>query len=198
MKISEWPNAPQWLRDARTENADVEISESGYVTWRGGTWHGGYWHGGYWRGGDWLGGTWWGGDWRGGTWHGGDWLGGDWRGGTWWGGDWLGGNWLGGTWLGGYWRGGDWLGGDWLGGDWRGGKVNEIEGAKVIITFAHCDGWPKTLVDVNGEAWILAGCRWFNFADARKHWAGREDRIMTRALLHGAYHLAKHMGLKCE
>ncbi len=128
MKISEWPNAPQWLRDARTENADVEISESGYVTWRGGTWHGG----------------------------------------------------------------------DWWGGDWLGGKVNEIEGAKVIITFAHCDGWPKTLVDVNGEAWILAGCRWFNFADARKHWAGREDRIMTRALLHGAYHLAKHMGLKCE
>ncbi len=121
MKISECPNAPQWLRDAKTENADVEVLTSGWVIWNSG---------------------------------------------------------------------------NFLGGDFLGGSVNGVEGAKVIITFCHCDGWPKTLVDRDGEAWILAGCRWFNFADARKHWKGREDRVMTRAFLHGAYRLAKHMGLK--
>ena len=57
-------NAPQWLKDADTDNARVEVSSSGFVTW-----HGGVWHGGVWRGGEWLGGTWLGGTWLGGTWH---------------------------------------------------------------------------------------------------------------------------------
>lgn len=39
---SKWP---QWLKDARTENAQVEIC-AGRVIWRGGEWHGGVWHGG--------------------------------------------------------------------------------------------------------------------------------------------------------
>ena len=58
MKISECKNAPQWLIDAKTENANVEIDDSGYVTWYGGTWCGGTWCGGTWCDGTWRGGTW--------------------------------------------------------------------------------------------------------------------------------------------
>ena len=84
MKISELKNAPKWLIEANTENADVEMDD-GIVVWRGGDWRGGVW-----RGGDWRGGDWWGGDWRGGVWRGGVWRGGDWRGGVWRGGVWRG------------------------------------------------------------------------------------------------------------
>ena len=64
MKISELTNAPQWLLDADTRDADVEIKD-GIVIW----------HGGDWLGGDWWGGVWLGGDWHGGVWRGGDWWG---------------------------------------------------------------------------------------------------------------------------
>jgi hypothetical protein len=80
MKISELNNAPQWLIDARTENADVGFID-GRVVWRGGDWRGGVWRGGDWRGGVWLGGVWRVGDWHGGVWHGGVWRGGVWHGG---------------------------------------------------------------------------------------------------------------------
>ena len=49
---------PQWLKDAVTENADVEITKFGTVIWRGGVWLGGVWRGGEWRDGVWLGGEW--------------------------------------------------------------------------------------------------------------------------------------------
>ena len=49
MKISELKNAPKWLIEANTENADVEMDD-GIVVWRGGDWWGGDW-----RGGDWWG-----------------------------------------------------------------------------------------------------------------------------------------------
>lgn len=74
-------NAPQWLKDAKTENAVVEIEVSfgiEIVIWKSGTWRDGVW-----RGGTWLGGVWRGGEWLGGTWRDGMWLGGTWRGGTW-------------------------------------------------------------------------------------------------------------------
>jgi hypothetical protein len=96
---SKWP---QWLINADTYNARVEITPSGRVIWLGGTWLGGEWHGGVWRGGEWLGGEWCGGEWCGGVWNNGVWRGGVWHGGTW----------DGGTWLGGEWHGGEWHGGD--------------------------------------------------------------------------------------
>jgi hypothetical protein len=46
---SKWP---QWLINADTYNARVEITPSGRVIWLGGTWLGGEWHGGEWHGGD--------------------------------------------------------------------------------------------------------------------------------------------------
>lgn len=44
MKISELKDAPQWLLDARTEYADVEII-NGVVHWYDGVWFGGEWRG---------------------------------------------------------------------------------------------------------------------------------------------------------
>lgn len=41
MKISELPNAPQWLLDATTENADVEYNPYGIVIWLNGDFRGG-------------------------------------------------------------------------------------------------------------------------------------------------------------
>jgi hypothetical protein len=49
---------PKWLRDAKTENADVIIKD-GQVIWCGGLWCGGAWWGGTWCGGEWRGGAWW-------------------------------------------------------------------------------------------------------------------------------------------
>ena len=40
---------PQWLKDADTRDADVEIGPLGVVVWRGGVWRGGVWRGGVWR-----------------------------------------------------------------------------------------------------------------------------------------------------
>jgi hypothetical protein len=90
MKISELPNAPDWLKEAKTENADVDW-KCGYIVWHGGVWRDGVWHGGVWHGGVWRGGVWHDGDWRGGDWYDGVWRDGVWHGGVWHGGDWLGG-----------------------------------------------------------------------------------------------------------
>ena len=60
MKISELKDAPQWLLDANTSNADVEwdCDKHNYVVWCGGEWRGGEWCDGVWRGGVWCGGVW--------------------------------------------------------------------------------------------------------------------------------------------
>ncbi len=122
---------PQWLRDADTRCAHVDITPNGRVIWhsgewRGGKWRGGVWHSGEWRGGEWCGGEWRGGvwrdgEWRGGVWRGGVWRGGEWRGGVWYGGEWHSGGWCNGVWRDGEWYGGVWRGGVWCGGEWRGG-----------------------------------------------------------------------------
>ena len=48
MKIKELENPPQWLLDADTQDADVNIIE-GAVHWYRGDWHGGTWYGGRWK-----------------------------------------------------------------------------------------------------------------------------------------------------
>ena len=65
--------APQWLRDARTENAVVRLDEYSVIVWESGNWLGGDFLGGDFRGGDFLGGYFRGGDFRGGLWRGGVW-----------------------------------------------------------------------------------------------------------------------------
>ena len=68
MKIEELENAPAWLLDAKTHNADVEII-NGVVHWRGGTWYDGTWCDGVWHSGTWYDGVWHDGEWWSGTWH---------------------------------------------------------------------------------------------------------------------------------
>lgn len=70
MKIEELKNAPQWLLDAKTHHADVEVI-NGVVHWRGGTWYDGEWWSGTWHDGVWYNGMWHGGTWHDGEWHGG-------------------------------------------------------------------------------------------------------------------------------
>lgn len=43
MKIFELKNAPQWLLEASTENANIEWDSDfhNYIVWRGGVWRGG-------------------------------------------------------------------------------------------------------------------------------------------------------------
>lgn len=94
MRIDELENAPKWLRDARTRNADVEIKNS-VVIWHDGLWLDGVWHGGVWYDGEWRGGVWFGGEWRCGEWYDGEWRDGEWRGGEWYDGVWHGGKLLG-------------------------------------------------------------------------------------------------------
>ena len=50
MKIKELENPPQWLLDANTAFADVEIID-GIVHWNGGVWRDGIWHNGVWKDG---------------------------------------------------------------------------------------------------------------------------------------------------
>jgi uncharacterized protein YjbI with pentapeptide repeats len=129
------------------------------------------------------------------TWNGGDFLGGNFRGGDFRGGDFLGGNFLGGNFRGGNFRGGNFLGGNFLGGNFLGGNVRGTRPTR-ILTLCHVDGCPKTLCAVNGVAFILAGCRWFTLAEARKHWSKREDRTTTFAMLRGIEAVAKQWKLK--
>lgn len=89
---------PEWLKNAKTENALVTI-ENGIVIWRGGDWHDGVWHDGDWHDGVWRDGVW-----HGGVWHGGVWCGGVWYSGVWYSGVWCGGVWRDGVWRDGVWR----------------------------------------------------------------------------------------------
>jgi len=81
MKISELVECPQWLLDAETSNADVEI-KNGWVIWNSGDFRGGDFLGGNFLGGNFRGGDFWGGDFRGGNFLGGNFRGGDFRGGN--------------------------------------------------------------------------------------------------------------------
>ena len=93
MRIEELEGAPNWLRYAHTENADVILNRLGQVVWLRRLWLGGsvvaaaMWHGGGGAAASWRGGVWHGGVWRGGEWYGGVWCGGEWHGGVWRGGD---------------------------------------------------------------------------------------------------------------
>jgi hypothetical protein len=94
-----------WLKDAKFENAIVDITKD-YFIWEDGIWKGGIWKWGTWKWGTWKDGTWEGGTWEGGTWEGGTWKWGVWKGGIWEGGTWEKGIWEDGIWEGGTWRGG--------------------------------------------------------------------------------------------
>ncbi len=120
MKIEELTNCPDWLKEAVTENADVEIID-GLVHWHSGTWNNGTWNDGTWKNGVWKGGIWKRGFWERGLWHNGTWLSGTWCSGTWISGIWEEGTWYNGTWERGLWHNGTWLSGTWKSGVWESG-----------------------------------------------------------------------------
>ena len=78
MKIEELENAPQWLLNANTHNASVDIID-GVVHWYDGSWFDGIWRGGIWHYGVWHNGVWKDGTWKDGIWHNGIFEGGTWR-----------------------------------------------------------------------------------------------------------------------
>lgn len=61
--ITDQSNWPQWLINAVTSDANVQII-NGMVVWHDGVWQDGVWYGGVWRGGEWYGGVWRGGVWQ--------------------------------------------------------------------------------------------------------------------------------------
>ena len=150
MKISELKNAPQWLIDADTLNADV-VWNGDIIQWRGGVWRGGEWRDGVWRDG---------------VWRDGEWCGGEWRDGEWCGGEWRDGVWCGGVWCGGVWRGGVWRGGEWRDGVWCGEKLTQplifLSGLKWVIQIS--------------DTRMQIGCELHAFAD----WAGFDDARIVK------------------
>jgi uncharacterized protein YjbI with pentapeptide repeats len=151
-------NAPQWLLDAKTENAEVDVTTSGWVTWNSGDFLGGdFW------GGNFLGGNFLGGNFRGGNFRGGDFWGGNFRGGNFLGGDFLGGNFLGGD----FW-GGNFRGGNFLGGNFRGGSV---KGNAALKLRAHVGLYPYQVTAAllaDGSRWVQMGCLWKSLEDWEK------------------------------
>lgn len=67
-------------------------------------------------------------------------------------------------------------------------------GVSDAIDLGHVEGYRKVLCNVQGVAYIGAGCRWFPLADAIEHWKYRNDRPLTRILMHSAVKIAKHKG----
>jgi len=155
-------NAPQWLKDATTENAVVEI-QYGWVIWLGGDFLGGDFRGGNFLGGDFRGGNFLGGNFRGGNFLGGNFLGGDF----------LGGNFLGGNFLGGDFRGGNFLGGNFLGGNFRGGNFlgGNFRGVQITALRAYSSLYRYQVgaaITPDGVRWVRMGCLWKTLAEWEK------------------------------
>ncbi len=179
MTIEELGNAaPTWLRIAETKDADVWLDKRGRVVWHQGEFLGGEFLGSEFRGGEFLGGAFLGGAFLGGAFRGGEFRGGEFRGGEF--------------------RGGAFLGGAFRGGEVWGDTVGKTIAPQRILTLTSVDGWPKTLCAVDGVAWLKAGCHLFTLADAYRHWADREDRRETYAMLAGISGVAEQWGLRPE
>jgi uncharacterized protein YjbI with pentapeptide repeats len=150
MKISDIKNAPEWLVLAKTENADVDITQYGWVIWNSGNF----------LGGDFLGGNFLGGDFLGGNFLGGDFLGGNFLGGNFLGGNFLGGNFRGGNFFGGDFLGGNFFGGDFFGGDFLGG-----------LMIPHC----KWVYGQDCDGKIIIGCKRKTIQEWEEWFAGTEE-----------------------
>ncbi len=160
MRISELKNCPEWLRDAITVDADVDIV-NGYVIWRGGDFLGGNFRGGNFLGGDFLGG-----DFLGGNFLGGNFLGGDFCGGDFCGGNFRGGDFRGGDFCGGNFRGGDFLGGNFLGGLTSGSNLKVV-----ALRSGHLGLYPYQVMSIlfeDGSRWVRMGCLFKSLKDWKK------------------------------
>ena len=69
-------------------------------------------------------------------------------------------------------------------------------GSSDAIDIGWADGYRKCIAQVNGIAYIGAGCRWFTLADALAHWSDKENRKLTMCLMRAAVAIADEKGWK--
>jgi len=152
MKISELTNAPEWLLDAITRNADVDIIDDNVV------WHKGVWLDGIWQNGIWENGTWRNGIWQNGKWFNGTWKNGTWKNGIWYSGFWLDGVWLSGTWKNGVWKNGVWEDGKWDKGTWISGVKRYWNNSKWPFYYSkkHIEIGCKTKTVIEWDEWFAS------------------------------------------
>lgn len=76
------------------------------------------------------------------------------------------------------------------------GAISRIgAGAKNPVDVGYADGWRKVVAQVDGVAYIGAGCKWFHLAAALKHWQSHEeDRRLTICLMKSAVAIAEMRG----
>ena len=70
------------------------------------------------------------------------------------------------------------------------------EGASDPIDLGSHEGYRKVIAQVDGVAYIGAGCRWFTLTEAASHWENRDDRPITKAMLVFAREIARIKGWK--
>jgi len=82
-------------------------------------------------------------------------------------------------------------------GEWAriGERASIGERAREAIDLGSYEGYRKAIAQIDGVAYIGAGCHWFTLEDAKKHWAGRAaDRPITQAMLVMASEIARLKG----
>jgi len=73
------------------------------------------------------------------------------------------------------------------------------EWASDAIDLGFADGYRKCIAQVDGVAYIGAGCRWFTLAEAIQHWGShQDDRTHTMCLLESAVAIAGYRGWDFE
>ena len=85
-----------------------------------------------------------------------------------------------------------------------GARASIGEGARIgdksheAIDLGWADGYRKCIAQIDGVAWIGAGCRWFTLHDALAHWSKKENREVTMCLMQSAISIAKLKGWSHE
>ena len=62
------------------------------------------------------------------------------------------------------------------------------------VDIGWADGYRKCIAQVDGVAYIGAGCRWLTLAQALKHWDNKPDRVLTMCLMNSAVAIAQSKG----
>ena len=78
------------------------------------------------------------------------------------------------------------------------GDGAQIKAGAEAIDLGWADGYRKCIAQVDGVAYIGAGCRWFTLADALKHWDNKDDRVLTMCLMQSAIYIARYKGWSHE
>lgn len=78
----------------------------------------------------------------------------------------------------------------------EGARASIGEGASIgdkssdAVDLGWADGYRKCIAQIDGVAYIGAGCRWFTLADALDHWSNKPDRELAMCLMQSAVFVA--------